>query len=82
MGVWVVLEGYGQCMAMLLNGLQVLRLQIISAVLLLCLGTLFKLYLTTYVGIYGPVIGTIAGFLIFVFISQTLFIKKLFERKV
>ena len=80
MGMWVVLEGYGQCMAMLLNGLHVLRLQLVVAALLLVIGVVLKLYLTHSVGLYGPVLGTILAFVLIVCIAETIFIHQLLRK--
>lgn len=80
MGMWVLLEGYGQCMAMLLNGLHILRLQLAVAALLLVLGISLKLYLTHSVGLYGPVLGTIIAFVLIVCISETFFIYHLLKK--
>lgn len=80
LGLWVLLEGYGQCMAMLLNGLRILRLQLVVAGLLLVLGVSLKLYLTQSFGLYGPVIGSIVAFVLIVCIAETFFIHQLLRK--
>lgn len=79
LGLWVMLEGYGQCMAMLLNGLRILRLQLVVAALLLVLGVGLKVYLTQSFGLYGPVLGTIFAFVLIVCIVETIFIHQLLK---
>ena len=80
LGLWVLLEGYGQCMAMLLNGLRILRLQLVVAALLLVLGVSLKLYLTQSFGLYGPVLGSIVAFVLIVCVAETFFIHQLLRR--
>lgn len=77
MALWVVLEGYGQCMAVLLNAARVIRLQLVIALLLLTLGTALKIYLSTPLGIYGPLLGTIVTFTLVVALYETHYIHKL-----
>jgi O-antigen/teichoic acid export membrane protein len=81
LAIWVILEGYGQCMAMLLNGLHILHLQLAVASMMLTLGTGLKLYLAGKIGIYGPIMGTIIAFALIVGITETLFIDRLLKRK-
>ncbi len=81
MALWVVLEGYGQCMAMLLNAKRMIRLQVIVASCLLCAGTLLKLSVTSHLGIYGPVAATIVAFVAIVAIPETYIIRRLLGTK-
>ncbi|MCQ8897394.1 hypothetical protein NQT62_13210 [Limnobacter humi] len=81
LAIWVILEGYGQCMAMLLNGLQILHLQIAVASVMLIVGTGLKIYLAGSIGLYGPIIGTIISFTLIVGITETVFIHRLLKSK-
>jgi O-antigen/teichoic acid export membrane protein len=77
MGVWVVLEGYGQCMAMLLNAARIVRLQLFIALALLVFGIGLKIYLSTPLGVYGPLVGTIVSFTLVVAVYETRYIHQL-----
>jgi predicted tellurium resistance membrane protein TerC len=67
-------------MAMLLNGLHILRLQLAVAALLLVVGVSLKLHLTHSFGLYGPVLGTIVAFVLIVCIAETFFIHHLLRK--
>lgn len=77
MALWVILEGYGQCMAMLLNAARVIRLQLVIALLLVTFGTALKIYFAPRLGIYGPLLGTIVTFTLVVALYETHYIHKL-----
>lgn len=81
LALWVILEGYGQCMAMLLNGLHILGLQLAVASTMLIIGTGLKIYLADSIGLYGPLIGTIIAFTLIVCVTETVFIHRLLKRK-
>ena len=81
MAIWVVLEGYGQCMAMLLNAMRVVRFQLLVALALLVVGLLLKLELSERSGLYGPILGTVVAFVIAVAVPETIFIRKLWTSR-
>lgn len=81
MAVWVMLEGYGQCMAMLLNAMRIIRLQVFTALLLLIVGTTAKIWLANRFGLYGPLIATVGVFVLIVAIPQTYFINNMLAKK-
>ena len=80
MGLWVVLEGYGQCMAMLLNAMRIVRFQVAIALTLLVLGLALKVLLAGTFGIYGPLIATIVAFSLIVVVPETRYIERLWKR--
>lgn len=80
MAIWVVCDGYGQCMAMLLNGLRIVRLQLIVAFLLLICGSVLKIYLASSIGLLGPLLGTIIAFTLIVGFGETFYINRIFGR--
>lgn len=81
MGAWVVLEGYGQCMAMLLNAARIVRLQLVITSALLIVGVGLKIYLSVPLGIYGPLVGTIVSFTLVVALYETRYVHQLLTSK-
>ena len=62
-GVWTVVAAVGDALAMYLNGLHVLKPQIVAAVCFLTVGLILKLNLVTHYGLNGIIAATLFGYL-------------------
>jgi O-antigen/teichoic acid export membrane protein len=62
-GVWTVVAAVGDALAMYLNGLHILRPQIVAAVSFLTVALILKLSLVTHYGLNGIIAATLLGYL-------------------
>jgi len=62
-GVWTVVAAVGDALAMYLNGLHVLKPQIVAAVCFLTVTLILKLNLVTHYGLNGIIAATLLGYL-------------------
>jgi O-antigen/teichoic acid export membrane protein len=62
MAIWTVLRGLGTGMAMLLNGLRLLRVQVMTAVAMAILNVSLSILLTAQFGVAGVIFGTVIAY--------------------
>ncbi len=62
-GVWTVVAAVGDALAMYLNGLHVLKPQIVAAVCFLTVAVVLKLNFVTHYGLNGIIAATLFGYL-------------------
>ena len=79
-GVWMVLGGIGNAFAMLLNGAQVMRFQVIVASTMAIANVVLSILLTQRIGVAGVVWGSVIAFSIFDFVPVVLYLPRLFAR--
>jgi O-antigen/teichoic acid export membrane protein len=80
MGIWTTIGAVGNAVAMLLNGAQVMRFQVVSAVLMSSANVLLSIWLTTRVGVSGVVWGSIIAYSVFAMIPVVFYLPRLFVR--
>ena len=61
-GIWTVLSGIGTSLAVLLNGLHLLRVQAVTAVLMAVLNVTLSILLTQRIGVAGVIFGTVIAY--------------------
>ena len=79
-GIWTTLSAAGTAVAMLLNGVQVMRFQVITAVLMATANILLSIALTVRIGIPGVVWGSIIAYSVFALAPAVVFLPRLFAR--
>jgi O-antigen/teichoic acid export membrane protein len=62
MAAWTVLRAIGQAVAMFLNGLHLLKVQVITAVLMAPLNLVLSVWLATRIGVEGVILGTLIAY--------------------
>jgi O-antigen/teichoic acid export membrane protein len=65
MAIWSVLSVLGGVVAALLNGLHIVKFQIVSALLMATTNILLSIYLVGKIGVLGAIVGTISAHTIF-----------------
>jgi Na+-driven multidrug efflux pump len=76
----MVLGGIGNAFAMLLNGAQVMRFQVIVASTMAIANVVLSILLTQRIGVAGVVWGSVIAFSIFDFVPVVLYLPRLFAR--
>ena len=79
-GVWTALNGVGTAVAMLLNGAQVMRFQVLTATLMAIGNVLLSIALTARIGISGVVWGSVVAFSAFSLIPVAVYVPRLLRR--
>ena len=79
-GIWTTLSAVGTAVAMLLNGAQVMRFQVVTAVLMATANLLFSIALTSRIGIAGVVWGSVIAYTLFTLIPLALYLPRIFAR--
>jgi O-antigen/teichoic acid export membrane protein len=79
-GIWTTLSAVGNAVAMLLNGAQVMRFQVVTAVLMATTNILLSVALTARIGVAGVVWGSVIAFTVFSLIPVALYLPRLFAR--
>lgn len=79
-GIWTVMAGVGNAFAMLLNGAQVMRFQIVTAILMATANILVSIALTSRIGVAGVVWGSVIAYTMFSLIPIVLYLPRLFAR--
>jgi O-antigen/teichoic acid export membrane protein len=79
-GIWTPLVAVGTAVAMLLNGAQVMRFQVVTAVLMATANILLSIALTSWIGVPGVVWGSIIAYSAFTLIPVALYLPRLFAR--
>lgn len=77
-GVWTTMSAVGLATAMLLNGAQVVRFQVVSAGLMATANILLSIELTSRIGVAGVVWGSIIAYSLFVLIPVVFYMPRLF----
>ena len=62
MGIWAVLGGLGSCLAMFLNGANILKFQVVCAVLMASVALVLKIWLARQWGGAGVIWGTVIAY--------------------
>jgi len=76
LGVWTVLWSAGNALAMFLNGANVMRFQVITALTMASLAVLLKIVFTQRIGLFGIVLGTIVAYTVAVMIPSLIIVPK------
>lgn len=79
-GVWTTLSAVGTAISMLLNGAQVMRFQVITAILMATANILLSIALTSRIGISGVVWGSVIAYSLFALIPVAFYLPRLFAR--
>jgi O-antigen/teichoic acid export membrane protein len=79
-GIWTILSAVGNAVAMLLNGAQVMRFQVVIAVLMATANILLSVVLTSRIGIAGVVWGSIIAYSVFVLVPVVFYLPRFFAR--
>ncbi|MCF6177767.1 MAG: oligosaccharide flippase family protein [Geopsychrobacter sp.] len=77
LGLWSVLNVLGGNFSALLNGLHIVRFQVITASLMAVANIGISIYLVKTIGVSGAVYGSVVSLIIFSYIPASFFIKKL-----
>ncbi len=77
---WTVLGAVGTSMAMLLNGLHVLRFQIATAVVMATLNVALSIFLASRIGVAGVIVGTLIAYPISTLIPLGIYVPRLLRR--
>jgi O-antigen/teichoic acid export membrane protein len=79
-GTWTVVSGVGNAFAMLLNGAQVIRFQVIVASIMAVSNIVLSVLLTQRIGVAGVVWGSVIAFSAVELIPLALYLPRLFAR--
>jgi O-antigen/teichoic acid export membrane protein len=79
LGIWTVLNSLGTPIAMLLNGTNIIGLQVICASLMGISNPLLSIYLVQRIGVAGPIYGTIITWTLFELIPFLIYIPRMFK---
>lgn len=74
-GIWAIIDATGNCLAMYLNGCNIVKIQLIVVVLFCLLAVPLKLLLPPKVGISGLIFATLGAYLLCVVLPYTTFLK-------
>ena len=80
-GIWMLMVIMGNALAVLLNGLQVIKTQIIIASSAAVLNIVFSVWLISRFGVEGAVYGTVLSYLLCALIPYYFLVPKLFRSK-
>jgi O-antigen/teichoic acid export membrane protein len=78
LGLWAIISSLGSPIAMLLNGANVITLQIVCAGLMTIGNLLFSIFLVQRIGISGPVYGSFVSSILFSLLPLIFFLPKFF----
>ncbi len=79
-GIWTTISAVGNAMAMLLNGAQVMRFQVVTATVMATTNVLLSIVLTARIGISGVVWGSVIAYTAFSLIPVAFYLPRLFAR--
>jgi O-antigen/teichoic acid export membrane protein len=79
-GIWTTISAVGTAVAMLLNGAQVMRFQVVTAVLMAAASVALSIALTSRIGVAGVVWGSIIAYSAFVLVPVVFYLPRLFVR--
>lgn len=78
--IWTVFSAVGTSMAMLLNGLHILRFQIVTAVVMAVLNVSLSIFLASRIGVAGVILGTVIAYPVATLIPLSLYLPRLLGR--
>ena len=79
-GIWTPLVAVGTAIAMLFNGAQVMKFQVVTAALMATANILLSIALTSRIGLAGVVWGSIIAYSVFALIPVAFYLPQLFAR--
>jgi len=79
-GIWTTLSAVGTAIAMLLNGAQALKFQVITAVVMATVNILLSIALTARIGVSGVVWGSVIAYTAFSLVPVAFYLPRLFRR--
>jgi O-antigen/teichoic acid export membrane protein len=79
-GIWTTLSAVGNAFAMLLNGAQLMRFQVVTAALMATTNILLSIALTARIGIAGVVWGSVIAYMAFSLIPVAWYLPRFFAR--
>jgi O-antigen/teichoic acid export membrane protein len=79
-GVWTTVSAAGNAVAVLLNGAQVMRFQVITATVMATMNILLSIALTARIGISGVVWGSVIAYSAFSLLPVAFYLPRLFTR--
>lgn len=79
-GIWTTLSAVGNAVAMLLNGAQIMRFQVVTAVLMATANILLSIALVSRIGVAGVVWGSVIAYSAFELIPVVVYLPRLFAR--
>lgn len=79
-GVWTTISAVGTAVAMLLNGAQVMKFQVITATVMATMSVLLSIALTASIGISGVVWGSVIAYAAFSLLPVAFYLPRLFAR--
>ncbi|MCC9601108.1 hypothetical protein LOC67_11170 [Stieleria sp. JC731] len=79
--LWSNLQVAGRIIAMLLNGLHVIKLQVICSILMMVLNVAFSIPLTVYYGASGVVLGSVLSFTLAILLPYCFWIPRVIDRQ-
>jgi O-antigen/teichoic acid export membrane protein len=77
MGVWTILNSLNGPFAMLLNGLEAIRFQVVCATLMAGTNVLLGIFLTRRLGVTGVVAATVVAQFVFILIPSAIYVPRL-----
>jgi O-antigen/teichoic acid export membrane protein len=80
-GIWLVLMTVGNALGVFLNGLQLVKIQLIVAASTLIMNVTLSFILTKKIGVEGAVFGSIIAYFIFTILPYFFYIRKLFRNR-
>jgi O-antigen/teichoic acid export membrane protein len=79
LGLWQILLNVSNSFAMLLNGLSIIRLQVLIAVVMMCCNIVLSVYLTQQIGVSGVVWGSVIPQFLVVVVPYLIFFRRYFS---
>src|SRR4051794_5371419 len=79
-GVWTTLAAVGTALSMFLNGAQVMRFLVITAVVMATANVVLSIALTARIGISGVVWGSVIAYTLFMLIPSSVYLPRIFAR--
>jgi O-antigen/teichoic acid export membrane protein len=78
-GIWLVLMTVGNALGVFLNGLQLVKMQLIVAIFTLIMNIILSITLTEKIGVEGAIFGSIIAYSIFTIVPYFFYIKKVLK---
>ena len=79
-GIWTTISAVGTAVAIFLNGAQVMRFQVVTAILMATVNILLSVALTARIGISGVVWGSVIAYTAFSLVPVAFYLPRLFRR--
>lgn len=78
-GIWLVLMTVGNALGVFLNGLQLVKIQLIVATSSAIMNVIFSIWLIGEIGVVGAVFGSVISYFTFTIVPYFFYIKKVFR---